>query len=141
MRHSIRVAPEPSTPTIFCGSCRQWIASNEPPQVLGRHPVWLCAECRPEGQESGYGGAAEPPDGAKFSPNTEIATTRKSPSEIHTKSPTSDTGFAPLAVAASRARQRGRPATGMSRWARRRHRLARAVRAGSLRISLPAVFL
>lgn len=37
----------------------------------------------------------------------------------------SDTGFAPLAVAAQRLRHVGRPAVGESRWARRRRRLVR----------------
>ena len=140
MRHI--VTPPPEALSLFCATCRRWTDTDELPRVLGRHPVWLCQECRPKGQASGYGvGAAEPPDGAKFTPNTQTATTRKSLSEIHTKSRTSDTGFAPLAVAPVRLRQLGRPATGTSRWARRRHRLARAVRAGSLRISLPAVFM
>lgn len=69
--------------------------------------------------------------GAKFAErvtHTEIAEGPGRACESADNSRTSDTGFAPLAVAATRLRQRGRPATGESRWARRRHRLARAER-------------
>jgi hypothetical protein len=73
VRHSTTPAPEPAT--LFCGACRRWIESDEPPQVLGPHTIWLCPECRPEGKANGYAGAAERSDGAKLFPNTKIATT------------------------------------------------------------------
>jgi hypothetical protein len=55
--------------------------------------------------------------------NTNIAGRLPTPSESDGKSGTSEEGFAPLAAARERLGRPGRPATGRSRWARRRRHL------------------
>ena len=63
-----------------------------------------------------------PPEGAT---NTLIAGPPKTGSENDDNPQGSKEGFAPLATAQKRLGRPGRPATGTSRWARRRRRLAR----------------
>jgi hypothetical protein len=58
--------------------------------------------------------------------NTTTAGPPKASSENTDESRGCEDSFAPLAVAQHRRRRSGRPATGTSRWARRRRRLARA---------------
>jgi hypothetical protein len=71
-------------------------------------------------------GAKSPQTPEDEGAHTEIAGTSETASENAGATRGCEEGFAPLAAAQERLGRPGRPATGESRWARRRRRLAQA---------------